>query len=143
MYGIGQGRGAAEDKGLEKSPFEAQNVHFSARPKRRGAFSLQRGQRAKNKRRFFEFSHPIIRFCCTLSDPQSPDLCSPKLWNMMLAVSHVWLHTAPMSWTRAASRFRRCDFDPGTKATTIMVLGHHVVWGGKKTSIISTGGERW
>ena len=28
------------------------------------------------------------------------------MWNMMLAVSHFWLRTAPMSWARAASRFR-------------------------------------
>ena len=26
----------------------------------------------------------------------APDLCSP-IWNMMLAVSHLWLRTAPMS----------------------------------------------
>ena len=32
---------------------------------------MQRGQSAKNEPRFFLSFHPIIPFCCTLSDPES------------------------------------------------------------------------
>ena len=56
----------------QKSPFRGtERTFFPLRDLREGGIFIAKGQRAKNKRRFSLSFHPIIRFCCTLLDPQS------------------------------------------------------------------------